>query len=82
MGATNGPHMLRAREARQTAPMARNTCTIRHSRYQPNGLHVGILLTNVCRLEILVDDESYERVDITKWFWELYKDQGDTPGFG
>lgn len=55
--------------------------TIRHSRYQPNGLHVGILLTNVCRLEILVDDESYERVDITKWFWELYKDQGDTPGF-
>jgi hypothetical protein len=32
-------------------------------------------LTNVGRLNILVDDEIYERFDITKWFWELYKSQ-------
>ena len=53
---------------------AREICkTIRHLSSQPNGLHSGLFLTNVGRLEILVDDEIYERVDITKLFWELYK---------
>jgi hypothetical protein len=55
---------------------AREICdVIGYLMCQPNGLHAGLLLTNVGRLNILVDDEIYERFDITKRFWELYKPQ-------
>ncbi|KAH6854896.1 hypothetical protein B0I37DRAFT_363335 [Chaetomium sp. MPI-CAGE-AT-0009] len=48
----------------------------------PYSLYSGLFLTNVGRVEILVDDDIYHRSDITKRFWELYTVHGNPKDLG